>query len=113
MDVPVLLLRQVSVLENVQVPVLLPQMQCSQKIVKVPDERQRLVPSFENETVQVLSCENVISLHQLARQIASAQCFKSPGLDGISNDMLKGLPNKSPATFTLCCARCHWDARNL
>ena len=94
MDVPVLLLRQVSVFENVQIPVLLPQKQCSEKIVKVPDERQRQVPSFQYETVHLLSCESVISLHQLARQIASAQCFKSPGLDGISNDMLKGSPQQ-------------------
>ena len=89
-----MLLRQVSGFENVQIPMLLPQMQRSEKIVKVPDERQRHVPNFQNETVQVLSCENVISLHQLTRQIASAQCFKSPGLDGISNDMLKGSPQQ-------------------
>ena len=98
-DVPGLLLRQVPVFENVQIPVLVPQMQCSEKIVKVPDERQRQVPSFLNETVQVLSCENVISLHQLARHIASAQCFKSPGLDGITNDMLKGSPQQVARHF--------------
>ena len=42
----------------------------------------------------VLSCENIISLHQLAGQISSAQCFKAPGLDGITNDMLKGAPQQ-------------------
>ena len=88
-DVPVLLLRQVPVF-----PVLLPQMQCSEKIVKVPDGMQRLVPNFQNEAAQVLSCENVISLHQLARQIAGAQCFLSPALDGFTNDMPKRSPQQ-------------------
>ena len=93
-DVPVLLQRQVPVIEKVQIPVVVSQKQYSDKIVKVPVVTQRQVPNIQNEVAQVMSCENTISLHQLARQIASAQCFKSPGLDGITNDMLKGSPQQ-------------------
>ena len=41
---------------------------------------------------EAVNCDNIISLHQLARQISSAPSFKAPGLDGITNDMLKGAP---------------------
>ena len=95
-DVPVVLRRQVPVLENVQIAVVVPQVQCSDKILEVPGVRQRLVPTMQtSEAAHVLSCETIISLHRLARQISSAQCFKGPGLDGITNDMLKGSPQQA------------------
>ena len=43
---------------------------------------------------EAVNCDNIISLHQLARQISSAPSFKAPGLDGITNDMLKGAPQQ-------------------
>ena len=43
----------------------------------------------DTRVTHVLSCENIISLRQLARHF-----FKAPGLDGITNDMLKGAPQQ-------------------
>ena len=49
---------------------------------------------------RVTSCENIISLHQLARQISSRKTCS------------RVFHSKSPGISILCCARCLWGARN-
>ena len=95
MDVPVVLQRQVPVTKEVRKIVVVPQVQHIDRIVDVPAVMQRQVPAIQTfGEAHGLSCEIIISLHLLAKQISSAQWFKAPGLDGITDDMLNGAPQQ-------------------